>query len=218
MPAMPSIAAASTPPAAPGRPRSQRARSAVLSAARALVEEGGHPAATIEAISARSGVAKTTIYRWWPNSAALVVDLLVQVAAELAPPPSGEDPLEALLTELRLVAKASDALPGRLLMSLLAASEVDLDIRAALREGMFKPRREATARTIRRAQASGALRRDVAPHVAVDLLYGPLFYRRFIRHEPVTQAFVLQSFQHFLAGLRPGPRAGKRGRGRPRTR
>ena len=71
-------------PASPGRPRSLRAQRDILDATSERIEKGGYPAATIEAIAARSGVAKTTIYRWWPNRAALVVDLLVQVAAEAA--------------------------------------------------------------------------------------------------------------------------------------
>src|SRR6266480_2100827 len=79
--------AASEAPATPGRPRSQRAKRAIFNAVRALVAEGGYPAATIEAIAERSGVAKTTIYRWWANRPALVVEVLVEMATEVAPPP-----------------------------------------------------------------------------------------------------------------------------------
>ncbi|MGH3054443.1 MAG: TetR/AcrR family transcriptional regulator, partial [Gaiellaceae bacterium] len=66
---MPAKTAALLPHPVRGRPRSQRARRAVLEAARTLVEKGGYPATTIEAIAAESKVAKTTIYRWWPNRA-----------------------------------------------------------------------------------------------------------------------------------------------------
>ena len=189
--------------AGPGRPRSERARRAILEAARTLVEREGYPAATIEAIAARSGVAKTTIYRWWPNRAALIVDLLVQVAADLAPPPAGRDPLRALRTELFLVAKAADALPGKLLGSLLGDAQNDAQIRLALREGLFDPRRRATAKVIRQAQRLGQLRRDAQPLVVVDLLYGPLFYRSFIRHERLTPRFVSRVIEHVLEGLAP---------------
>jgi AcrR family transcriptional regulator len=190
-----------------GRPRSQRARRAILEAARALVEKGGYPATTIEAIAARSGVAKTTIYRWWPNRASLIVDLLVQVSADVAPPPVGRNPLQALRTELYLVAKAADALPGRLLGSLLGDVQSDPQIRDALRRGLFNPRRRATASVIRRAQQQGQLDPRVPPLVAVDLLYGPLFYRSFIRHEPLTHRFVTQVIEHVLGGLAPKGRS-----------
>ena len=195
----------SSAPARRGRPRSAHARRAVLDAVRELVEEGGYSAATIEAIAARSGVAKTTIYRSWPNRAALAVDVLVQMVAAAAPPPADGDPLRALRTDLRRIAEAAEGLPGRLLVSLLGEAEHDPEIHEALARELFGPRRQGTVKAIRRAQDSGALRPDVPPYLAGDLLYGPLFYRKFIRHEPVTGAFVDQVFGHILAGLRPRP-------------
>ena len=96
-------------PAMRGRPRSLSARRAILDAALALVVKGGYSAATIEAIAAYSGVAKTTIYRWWPNRPALVVELLMELAGAAAPPPPvGDDPMAELKTELRLVAQAAE--------------------------------------------------------------------------------------------------------------
>ena len=62
----------SQPPA--GRPRSERARLAVLEAAADLLIEGGLQSATIESIAARAGVSKVTIYKWWPTRGAVAVD------------------------------------------------------------------------------------------------------------------------------------------------
>src|SRR5690349_4797912 len=90
-----------------GRPRSERARRAVLDAARNLFQEGGYSAATVEGIAAQAGVAKTTIYRSWPNRSALLVELMLELAAEAAPPPTGTDPLHAIRTEVRMVAEAA---------------------------------------------------------------------------------------------------------------
>ena len=186
-----------------GRPRSQRARRAVLDAARRLFAERGYGAATVEAIAARSGVAKTTIYRWWPNRASLLVDVLVETAAAMAPLPQGRDPLQALRLELRRTAVAAKGFTGRLLTALLGQAQQDPTVRAALHGRLFHPRREASAAAVRRAQAAGALRPDVAPRVAVDLLFGPLFFRVFVQHEPVTEAFANQAFQYVIQGLRP---------------
>ncbi len=54
----------------PGRPRSEVARAAILTAASALLDEAGCAALTIEGIAARAGVGKRTIYRWWPTKGA----------------------------------------------------------------------------------------------------------------------------------------------------
>jgi len=174
----------------------------VFDAACDLFEDGGYPAATIEAIAARSGVAKTTIYRWWPNRAALVVELLLKIAAVAAPPPiAGKNPLAALRKEMIAVGRASNALPGKLLVSLLGAGQDDREVREALQIGLFRPRRHATAEVIRRAQEKGDLCKGIAPLVATDLLFGPIFYRRFVRHEPVTDAFVKEIFEYAMTGL-----------------
>jgi len=193
----------SNPPPAPsrGRPRSQQARRAILDATRALVEEGGYDAATIEAVAARAGVGKTTIYRWWPNRPSLVVELLMGMAAENVPMPSGPDPLAAVRTEMRGIAGAADHLMGRLLTSLLGEAQRDPEIRAVLLGGLFYPRSEATAKMIRQAQAAGRLRKDVPAHVIVDLLVGPLFYRMFVRHQPLNDAFVSRVFNCVISGL-----------------
>jgi len=184
-----------------GRPRSERARKAVLDAALALIEKEGYPATSIEAISARSGVAKTTIYRWWPNRAALVVELLMGIASRVAPPPSGDDPLRAIRTELGDVAKATDALPGRILGALVGEAQHDAELRDALLHGLFTPRRMETASVVRRAQEAGVIRPDVSPTVAVDLLFGPIFFRGMLRREPVTPGFVGEVFDTALRGL-----------------
>jgi len=175
----------------------------VLDSARALLEEHGYVAATIEAIAAESGVAKTTIYRGWPSRPYLFLDLFVEMATEAAPPPHGKDPLEALRREHREVARATEALAGRLLMWLLGEGEHDPEFHRALMQRVFTPRRAATAQVIRQAQEAGAMRGDVPPLVVVDLLFGPLFYRKLVRRERVTAAFAEQVFQNAMTGLRP---------------
>ena len=191
------------PAAAPGRPRSERARRAVLDAAWAQFEEQGYAAATIEAIAARSGVAKTTIYRWWPSRAAILVDVLVEVANVNVPPPRAGDPIRAMAAELRGIAGAINGPLGRLLTSLLGDAQVEPLVRSALIDRLFRPRSQASSSNIGRAHADGTLRADVPPAVATDLLVGPLFYRMFVQHEPVTDTFVKQVLQYVVEGLRP---------------
>src|SRR5664280_2537029 len=70
------VVTADAPPAPvrTGRPRSERARLAVLEAAADLLVEGGLAAATIEAVAARAQVSKVTIYKWWPSRGSVAVD------------------------------------------------------------------------------------------------------------------------------------------------
>ena len=173
----------------------------MLAAARELFEEGGYTAATIEAVAARSGVAKTTIYRWWPNRASLLVEVLAEVHTAAVPLPAGGEPLRAIVGELRDAAEALNGLTGKLLTALIGEAQHDPEVRGELLEGLFRPRRAATARVIRRAQETGAIRPDVPPDIAADLLFGPLFYRMLVRHDPVTKAFMMQVFRYVVDGL-----------------
>jgi AcrR family transcriptional regulator len=189
----------------------------VLDAARTLFEEQGYAAATIEAVAARSGVAKTTIYRSWPSRAAVLVDVLVEMATTLVPPPHGGEPIRAMAAELRGIASAINGPIGRLMTSLLGDAQIEPQVRSVLIERLFRPRSQASANNIRRAQASGTMRPDVPPHVAIDLLVGPLFYRMFVQHEPVTDTFVKQVLRYVVEGLQPraiAPRARGRRAGR----
>lgn len=189
--------------AARGRPRSEEARRAILDATRVLVEKSGYRAATIEAIAARAGVAKTTIYRWWPNRSALMVELLVGMATVAVPLPGGGEPLRALRTELRGISAAMNGLMGRLLVSILGEAQDDPETRETLLKGLFVPRHQATSGILRRAQASGALLRGVTPEDLTDMIVGPLFFRLFVHHAPVNEKFAFQVYEHVLAGLRP---------------
>lgn len=88
-------------------------------------------------------------------------------------------------------------------MCLEAEAQHDPEIRAALLNGLFYPRSEATGKMIRLAQKSGRLRKDVPPPVIVDLLVGPLFYRMLVRHHPLNDGFVGEVFRCVTGGLEP---------------
>ena len=60
-------------PRSRGRPRSEAARQAILQAARELLADGGPGAVTMEAVAARAGVGKPTVYRWWPDRHAVAI-------------------------------------------------------------------------------------------------------------------------------------------------
>lgn|SRR5215207_1935941 len=195
-----------------GRPRSEQARRAILTASLELLRDEGYPAVTVDAVAKRAGVARTTIYRWWPSSGALLIDVLMEISTTVAPLPVGEDPLRAIRLEMRRIAAISLELPGRVLRALLAEAQHDPQIRTALLERLIYPRREASSRAIREAQARGLLRDDVHPYVVVDLFYGPIFYRMLMGHEPTTERFATQVFERVVGGMAPGKELGKRSR------
>src|SRR6187401_1206909 len=81
--------------------RRARSEQAILEATRAILAEGGVPGLTIEGVAAKSGVAKTTIYRRWRDKDELALAILVERTATLAPPPDVGDTRKELLRFLK---------------------------------------------------------------------------------------------------------------------
>ncbi|MGH3252299.1 MAG: TetR/AcrR family transcriptional regulator, partial [Trebonia sp.] len=75
------------PPPARGRPRSEKARKAILVAAAELLLDRGLAAVSMDAVAERAGVSKATIYRWWPTKETLALDALYTQWAAAAPAP-----------------------------------------------------------------------------------------------------------------------------------
>src|SRR5687767_10215822 len=96
-----------------GRPRDPRTRAAILAAARALLERGGLTAVTIEAIAAKAGVSRPTIYRYWPNAPAVAMAAFLDASAEPGAGKTSRSPLAALRAQLHAVADAFAAPAGR---------------------------------------------------------------------------------------------------------
>jgi len=187
----------------PGRPRSTDVDQAVMSAALDLVSASGFRAVTIEAIAAKTGVAKTSIYRRWPNRAAVIMDaFLARVGTQpLFAPDEGF--LEGLRRQLRTMAKSFRGEDGELVKALLAESQFDPDLASAFHDRWTMPRREMALEHFRAGAERGAIRRDADLEVAIDMLYAPFYYRLQMGTGPLSNAFVDGLFDQVMQGLRP---------------
>lgn len=165
-------------------------RAAILAAAWALYEERGLAALTIEGIAGRAGVGKTTIYRWWPHKAAILLDAMTeQMAGAIAFPDTGstrEDLRLQMSALLRLFATTS----GRAYLSLVAASVDDPSVAAGLRDRLIASRRTASIGCLRRGVERGELRPDLDLGLLVDALYGAVYYNVLVAHAPLDEAYV----------------------------
>jgi AcrR family transcriptional regulator len=178
-------------PRSPGRPRDPAARAAILAAARALLEEGGLPAVTVEGIARRAGVGKPTVYRHWPNAPAVAMAAFLETAAS-APEaaPAGVPPLEALRWQLAGIAAAFADRTGRGVKAMVAASLGETELAKAFRNQFIAASRAAGRELLERAVAAGELRADLDLEVTLDLVYGPLYYRLLVGHAPLDQRFA----------------------------
>jgi AcrR family transcriptional regulator len=188
---------------APGRPRSEQARVAILRSTLKLLAKNGFSDLTIEAVAAHAGVGKATVYRWWPNKAALITDAFASSTARKLHFPDTGSVYSDMSQQMRQVVKIFRSRRGRILSAILAAGQSDRDVIAAFRERFMKPRRQEAYATLRRGIQRGELRDDLDLDLVLDSLYGPIYMRFLIRHRKLTPGFVDRLCQLVLAGARP---------------
>jgi AcrR family transcriptional regulator len=170
-------------------PRVARSREAVLAAAAELLGEEGAAGFSIDAVARRSGVARTTIYRHWPEPPALLFDAFRHAAEPTPAPDTGSlrDDLVELYTHL------SEKLPGtcygRMLPVLLDAATRDPTL-APLHRQFIQERRQPAREVIRSGVERGEAPADIDVEALVDRLAGPVFYRFLVVREPYRRADV----------------------------
>jgi AcrR family transcriptional regulator len=184
------------------RPRSQQSHAAILQAAVELVVDGGLRGTSIEAIAARAGVGKTTIYRRWKNKEELFAEALRGIAIELPDPDTGSvrgDVLGLVAFNLEHVSRNAALLMPRLMVE----GADDPQLFAVMRQVLVDPRRDVMRTILRRGVERGEVRADVDLDDAIDLLIGPVIYEILITGAdlPRVAAATERFIELALAGI-----------------
>jgi AcrR family transcriptional regulator len=182
-------------PRTPGRPRSEKARKAVIQSTLALLNRVGFNELRVEAVASRAGVGKATIYRWWPNKAELVIDSFVWAVEEELRFPSAGPVLESIHEQMRRWAVIFRSPLGQIVATVIGAGQSDPEILQAFRAHWVEPRRIEARRLLRLAMEHGEIRDDLDPDTVLDLLYGPLYVRLLLKHAPLDENFVNTVFE-----------------------
>lgn len=190
------------PPAREPDPRIERSRRVVLTAALDLLGEVGYGGLTIEAVAARAGVGKSTIYRHWTGKLDLVEDAVRVLKSELALPAAGpvRDRVVALLRQV--ATNLADSTWSRCLPAIIDAAERDpavLDIHRRL----TCERREVMIGLLAEGVATGEVRAGTDLGLLAEALVGPIIVRRLLFHEPFEPEAVPRLVDQLLP--RPQP-------------
>jgi AcrR family transcriptional regulator len=184
-----------------GRPRSESAHRAILAAANHLLEQNGFHDLSVEAIAAEAGVSKATIYRWWPNKAAVVMDaFLAAIGPQLRFPPD-VPARESVRAQMRTLVDVFNQGAGRTIAALLGEAQADPDLAEAFRARWIANRRVIARDILTQGISTGELRPDADLEVALDSLYGALYFRLLVGHLPLTTTFVDHLIDQVFSGL-----------------
>jgi AcrR family transcriptional regulator len=186
----------------PGRPRDPEVDRAILEATIELLAEDGFGGLSIEAVAARAGVGKTTVYRRWSSKIPLVVDALshlkMPTSVVIPDEMTTRDALVRVLSEL--VRAQGNEPTGRILAGLVDAMSRDAELADAVRTGLVSSRRKVVFDLIERGIARGEIRPDVDLEVVADLLGGPIVMRTLLTGRPVTPRLARQIVTLVLDG------------------
>lgn len=183
------------------RPRSEEARSAALRSTVDLVLASGVEGVTFEEVAARSGVAKSTLYRHFGTKQGMVAAAVSSCMVHHTTPDSGD-----LARDLRLTfdsfksTEEARRLPD-LLPALVAAADTCPELQRLV-DAILEERRRPILEVLRRAQDRGEVRSDVDLDAAFALLIGPFVQRRMIERGEVTPGFRDTVIEVVVAGLR----------------
>ena len=184
-----------------GRPRSADARAAILRATREILDEGGITAVTMEGIAARAGVGKPTIYRSWPNAHAVAMAAMMEAKGTTPKFSRTRSAVADLKRQLRGVAEVFATRMGRQVTSMIAAAAADGELSKVFRNHFILARREEGRALIARAIEAREVRKTIDVDVALDMIYGPIFYRLLMGHAPLDATFTDDVVDHALKGL-----------------
>ncbi|WP_447913630.1 TetR/AcrR family transcriptional regulator [Microbacterium phyllosphaerae] len=186
--------------------RSEQSHQAILDATMRMLD-ADHPDSltvqklSIERIAREAGVSKTTIYRWWPSKAAVVIDTFLE--NHIARTPIREDipALDALRVHIESLAQVYSGHEGRLIAQLVAECQYDSTTMEVFKDRFWRSRAAATQALIERAVAEGALRSDIDPEVIAELLYSPLYFRLLFAVGPLDEETLRQLMTGALDGV-----------------
>jgi AcrR family transcriptional regulator len=178
------------PGRAPAR-RNEQARISILHAADDLLAERGFDGVTVEGIAARAGVAKQTIYRWWPGKVEILLDTLREDAETALAVPEKDSVREEMRLRLRrLVTFLGNDNAGKVLLALIGQAQHDADAAAQLTRAFFDGQRAQDRQRLQRGIDSGQLPLDLAIDDVLDALYGPIYYRALISGAPIRRGYL----------------------------
>ncbi len=184
-----------------GRPRSDQTHRAIQKAALVELDKTGFRLLTVDSVAARAGVGKMTIYRRWPNKAALVMDAFLALVGPETEFPAAPRALERIHLQLHIQARFFRGRFGGMVRALLGEAQFDPELARAFRDRWIIPRRQMPRQLLAEAIRQGDLRADMDVEAAIDALYGPLYYRLQIGTGPLSSAFAETIFRQAVTGL-----------------
>lgn len=156
---------------------------------------------TIEMIAKRAKVSKATIYRWWPNKAAVVIDAFMEEHLPQVRIPEHLPVREALETHVSSLIARYAGPQGRLIAQIIAEGQYDPATLADFRTRFWNDRYAAVDKLIRRGIDEGLFRSDIEPGDAAEMIYAPIYFHLLLGTGPLDDSLAERLVDQAIRGL-----------------
>lgn len=185
-------------------PRTERSKAAILAATLALLAEEGVSGLTVDAVAARAGVGKATVYRHWASRADLVVDAISSLITEDEAVDRGSLRSDLEAAYERICQVCSTGILSQVLPTLAEAASRDPELATVHKDFVSRRRRHLVA-ALERAAERGELRPGLDLSIVADLVAGPMFYKKLVHHERPDPAYAAALLDLVLVAVSPLP-------------
>jgi AcrR family transcriptional regulator len=173
-----------------GRPRSEKSRKNILKATSNLLLHMSVQELSIEAIAKKAKVGKTTIYRWWPNKTAVVMDALANQPSMQTPLPTAKSHADAIQMQLEKLIRLLHSKNGETIAQLFSEAQSDEHAQKIFENNFLAPLIDAIEYSIEQGQKDKEFTTRLDPKTAVDMLCGPIFFRLMAHPADFTESFM----------------------------
>jgi AcrR family transcriptional regulator len=187
----------------PGRPRSASAAAhdRILDAVFELTQTTSIRDLQIKDVCRKAGVSKPTIYKWWPTKAALVMEMFEERMVSRLPDIQGFSASQLIRVAVPGLIRLFSGPFGRIAAEMIAEGQSEPAVLREFRDRYILKRRAVSAKAIEDAFTSGEFKRPVDPELLCDLIFGPIYYRLLVKHQPLDQQFGKALVDYVLARI-----------------
>ena len=184
--------------------RAARSEQAILDATRELLAEGGVGGLTVEGVSHRAGVAKTTIYRHYRGKRELALAVLIDMVEQVVSTPDTGDTRTELVNFVDAAVQIlGSTLMGRVMQGLVSDLAADPVLAKAFQERVVALRIAEADRLLARGIERGDLRADTDVELAHELLFGPVYYRLLLSGAPLDEGLAGRVVDAVMTAFKP---------------
>lgn len=184
-----------------GRPRSESSRRSILDATRRLLSHTSVQKLSIEAIARKAGVGKTTIYRWWPNKSAVVMEAIFSQPAFHNIMPTPRNAVEGVTMQIDKLCRQLAGKNGRTVAEIIGEAQPDTESLKIFINTFLQDRYNTLNSYIEGGKQTGEFDDALDTDSAIDVILGPIFFR-LISGQELDDAFISDMTAMLIKSLR----------------